>query len=367
MNHCSGTNSPLGESRRHVTAGYLMIDHLEIENFRGIERVSLSNLGRLNVLVGPNGSGKTAFLEAIYMAGGNNAENLLRTKANRGREMGEIQGDVSMVQHALWSDTFRSPELGRALIKLVDVRGVERSLLIEKIDSTRVYDPVAGANVPTNAGMQFTWLGPDGPIPILPLIVPGGLSFPAAPPGPGIHFVGARTNISESETARTFSRLAVDGEERPFVEAFEREFRWLSDITVQAPSGGPALYAKMQNGRTLPLTMISGGISHLAAILVRIAAHKESVILVDEIENGFYYDKYESIWRTMFDLATRSNAQLFVTTHSAECLRALSTALKDNAGDVRFIRSKRSDTGEVEFHQMSGEGLFKALNVGEVR
>ncbi|QTA88180.1 AAA family ATPase [Desulfonema magnum] len=38
---------------------------LTIKQFRGLQESELSQLGRINLLVGPNNSGKTSILEAI--------------------------------------------------------------------------------------------------------------------------------------------------------------------------------------------------------------------------------------------------------------------------------------------------------------
>jgi ABC-type branched-subunit amino acid transport system ATPase component len=365
MNRSSGTESRLGETRRYEPTGYHMIRNIEISNFRGIDHLRLHDLGRVNVLVGPNGSGKTAFLEAIYLAGGNSPENLIKTKQWRGRELTELSGELKMVQDALWADTFRDPNVGEASIQIVDDNNAIRSVFIRRIEPARVFDAAGVSNL-AHVGMHFLWEGPEGKAEVVPTFTPSGIQVPAVFPGPGVHLLSARMNISESETARTFSRLTLEGDPSAFLSAFVREFPWLSEVDVQAPAGPPALYARMNNGRKLPLTMISGGISHLAAIMVRLAANKRAVMLIDEIENGFYYDHYESIWRTVFELAELSDSQIFASTHSVECLKALSTALADRADQVRFIRSRRED-GEVRFQQMSGQGLFKALKIGEVR
>ncbi|HEX8435199.1 AAA family ATPase, partial [Archangium sp.] len=42
-----------------------MITSLEVENFRGIERLSVSGLGRINLIIGKNNAGKTALMEAF--------------------------------------------------------------------------------------------------------------------------------------------------------------------------------------------------------------------------------------------------------------------------------------------------------------
>ncbi len=45
-----------------------MIHSVNITNFKCFRELSLSGFGRLNVIVGDNASGKTAFLEAIYLS-----------------------------------------------------------------------------------------------------------------------------------------------------------------------------------------------------------------------------------------------------------------------------------------------------------
>jgi energy-coupling factor transporter ATP-binding protein EcfA2 len=42
-----------------------MLERLEIENYRNLKKFSLDNLGDLNILVGPNNSGKTGILQGI--------------------------------------------------------------------------------------------------------------------------------------------------------------------------------------------------------------------------------------------------------------------------------------------------------------
>jgi recombinational DNA repair ATPase RecF len=44
-----------------------MISSLHIEGYRGFEDFEMNDLGRINLLVGTNNSGKTSVLEAIYL------------------------------------------------------------------------------------------------------------------------------------------------------------------------------------------------------------------------------------------------------------------------------------------------------------
>jgi hypothetical protein len=63
--------------------GYLMISRLELRNFRCFEQLDLP-LKRFNILVGDSGSGKTAFMESLFMLGGGSPEIYFRIRNWRG-------------------------------------------------------------------------------------------------------------------------------------------------------------------------------------------------------------------------------------------------------------------------------------------
>ena len=62
-----------------------MITSVEIENLRGIARGAVADLAPLSVLVGPNNSGKSTILEALYLdSGGGNAHVAAELARRRG-------------------------------------------------------------------------------------------------------------------------------------------------------------------------------------------------------------------------------------------------------------------------------------------
>jgi hypothetical protein len=63
-----------------------MIKRLVIYRFRGIREGVLDNLGKINLLIGPNNSGKTAILEMLYLGG------LTEEKCELNIEVAEISG-----------------------------------------------------------------------------------------------------------------------------------------------------------------------------------------------------------------------------------------------------------------------------------
>jgi predicted ATPase len=85
-----------------------MIDHLRIQNFKCLRDVSI-DLGPLTVFVGPNDSGKTSILEAIYLLG----QTTIRQTCQRGPDehavfnlKNDVQGNKSLA-NLVWRGDLR--------------------------------------------------------------------------------------------------------------------------------------------------------------------------------------------------------------------------------------------------------------------
>src|SRR5579884_2966599 len=108
-------------SRLGVIENHLMIESIEIRNFRCFRDLRLQGLKRLNIVVGESGSGKTALLESIFLAGGGNPEIYLRLRRWRGYgELIRLTGSRSSFE-SLFRDLFFSFDAkGGARIRVSD-------------------------------------------------------------------------------------------------------------------------------------------------------------------------------------------------------------------------------------------------------
>ncbi len=55
-----------------------MLESLKIKNFRVLENFEVAKLGRINLIVGKNNSGKSSVLEALRIYAGNGQETILK-------------------------------------------------------------------------------------------------------------------------------------------------------------------------------------------------------------------------------------------------------------------------------------------------
>jgi AAA15 family ATPase/GTPase len=128
---------------------------------------------------------------------------------------------------------------------------------------------------------------------------------------------------------------------------FDENILELKSITKER---GVVLKLKLKNQKSLVLLSSLGeGINRYIAILCAIWASKDSVLLIDEIENGIHYTNYKKLWQIIFQASVDANCQLFITTHSKECISAFNEVQLDskyescNSQYFEFYRHLKKD------------------------
>lgn len=65
---------------------------------------------------------------------------------------------------------------------------------------------------------------------------------------------------------------------------------------------------------------------------------KDSMLLIDEFEDGLYTAILPDIWKLIFRIAERLNVQVFATTHSWECIEGFQQAAQESPQEGLLIR-----------------------------
>lgn len=120
----------------------------------------------------------------------------------------------------------------------------------------------------------------------------------------------------------------------------------------------------------IPVNSLGRGLGKLLSILLAIATTENGVVLIDEIGNGFYYSSKRKVWDAVFRFAKEYNVQIFATTHSLECVKALSEShaeLENNKDNIRLFRIEIKD-GNIKPIKYDYKILETSLNRGwEIR
>lgn len=325
-----------------------MINHIEISNFRCFDSLDLRGLGRINILVGKNGSGKSAFMEALFLSSTANAPGVvLQMRAIRriGGTLQIRQGDPWLYR-SLWDDLFFEYDTRhKVAINIVDNAGKSRSLRISYSENNLQvipYDRKLPSEVESMPQVNFVWKRGSGKqVVVKPRLTKDGLElagssgemFPMA-------WFAPSTGENPDEAAKRFSELSKAHKSQDVIAALQREFDFVENVSIEFLSGIPMLFAEVR-GRKMPVGLVSDGVSRLLSILIGIAYYQNGIILIDQLEDGFYFERLPSIWKIISQFAKSYNVQIFVSTHSGECLNAVLPSLKETPTEFKLLRAER--------------------------
>ena len=351
-----------------------MITDIAISRFRCFEQITISDCRRINVLVGDNGSGKTALLEALFLTLSSGVEPSVRLRNMRGGLPLSFSATTRDVEEAIWRDYFHQMDWSRDIgIRLSGQGAAGRSLRISRGPGTIEMLPATGGGegASRSFSLSFTWTNASGASFTATAEVggQGALRLPGTGEDlPDFFFLPAGPQLSPVDAAGHFSALRRAGREKEFITSLRAEYPWIDDLSIEVAGGAPQIFARVEGlGQPISLSSISGGINRSVGLMLHIAARNGAVVLVDEIEGGLHHSHQAGLWRSVLRFARAFDCQLFVTTHSEEWLEALVAAAGDALDDIALWRLERGATGPV-VRQFSGAGLRAGIETGgEVR
>jgi ABC-type lipoprotein export system ATPase subunit len=331
-----------------VQSGYLMISHFAIKNFRCFRQWDQTGLKRFNFIVGESGVGKTALLEALFLAGANSPEIWFRLRRWRGLGEGPMQMNYRENYEAVFRDLFyQYDQRAKAAVTIWDISEGKREVEIfyEHLD---VYTLPLGETGERNAftvnPIVFKWDSKNKISRSTVEIRDGNLRMSVAGDIYPIVMISPRMPSSR-EYAQFYSNLSRTRKATPVLEAVKSIFEEIQAISLEMVAGEPVLHVDVNGlNELIPLGDLSGGIEKFVDVVVSIVMNRGGVILIDEIESGFYYKNTPKLLNTIVALCDRFDVQLFASTHSYEFLQMLSTAIMGSertAKDFCLIRLEK--------------------------
>jgi hypothetical protein len=182
-----------------------------------------------------------------------------------------------------------------------------------------------------------------------------------------VHYISSCTT-DETALAGYYGRLMMSNQEdflNASLQQFDNNMLALKAIPIQ---GSTVFKLKLKDRDDLILLSSFGeGINRYIAILSAIWASKDGYLLIDEIENGIHYTNYPKLWKLIFEASKLANCQLFITTHSKECIEAFNEQnTQDDGAYFEFYRNQK--TGKITAKGRDHEQLEYALtHQGSIR
>jgi predicted ATPase len=323
-----------------------MISSLHIEGYRGFEDFEMNDLGRINLLVGTNNSGKTSVLEAIYLlSSAGDPQSLWQLLWRRGeclppelsrigegpRRRSRIELDVSH----LFTGHDAQPE---ATVQISasnqsDARTIEYSI-------AQVQHQTDESSFTSRLVLRVTG-NPKPAVGIIPLTRAGGidpdsLEVPARRISQRIsdvspaHFI-TTDSFTGDELVAMWNKISLTPSEGLVLKALQFLDSDIERIAAQAASG-PYYSSQARGGfivkrkgwdQPVPIGSMGDGMWRMLAMAIAITQCAGGVLLVDEIDTGLHYSVMSQMWSLIYNAAMELDVQVFATTHSYDCVYSL--------------------------------------------
>ncbi|MFN5753546.1 MAG: AAA family ATPase, partial [Pseudanabaena sp.] len=157
-----------------------------------------------------------------------------------------------------------------------------------------------------------------------------------------VNFIPANYKLSPEQLAKEFDNAKLAKKSKVILRAFQ-----IIDANIEEVDtfnlGESALYLRSNNEDYMLLSLFGDAMNRIADFVLKIVNTKNSVLLVDEIENGIHYENQEEVWNILFSLCKEYDVQLFATSHSYEMIEAFKNCAmreeyQDNASYFEMLK-----------------------------
>jgi ABC-type cobalamin/Fe3+-siderophores transport system ATPase subunit len=337
--------------------GNLILNSLEIRNFRGFEHLTIEHLGRVNLIVGKNNIGKSSLLEALQLYARRGSPELiwdilrtreeLRVVAQNATVMDLLvalkylfygRKDVRTHFESIQIGPANSPEgtlfiaFGWSTVEL-DEKGTRNVRPISPEEVNKVANLIPRLNF--QLGKEW---GASYPID------PALISVLLNPETREVKYVSIPANgLDRGLVAQLWDTITLTPLQQEVLASLRIVAPGTEGINIvgdrESPNGIIPIVKIAEIDEPLPLNSLGDGMQRMLGIVLALVNAKDGMVMIDEIENGIHYSAQNELWQMVFRLAHRLNVQVFATTHSWDCIEGFAKAAqKDTEEEGMLIR-----------------------------
>ena len=284
------------------------LEYIEIKNHKCFDDFRAEGFKRVNLIGGKNNVGKTAFLEGCYVnVYSQSRASFVSALINVRYLRDEINILVQEVQE---SGTLHRQ--GKTFIEKSDKFSTQSNVnethfeIHENQGIKEYHCKFAGEDFSVNAN-EFS----------LDARHLSNITF--------LNHIGLN-NTNFETLFSTIQRKDAEERVNRYLQSFDNEITGFKMIN-QIP------HCK-KNGEYFELSNFGDGLKHFISIIISLFHCENGYLFIDEIDTGIHYSKLKLIWDIVFELSQEFGVQVFVTTHSKECITSYEqSARKNSKGD----------------------------------
>jgi len=269
------------------------IKNIEIKNFKCFEDFKAEGFGWVNLIGGKNNVGKTAFMEAVYIA---SFDKYSTDKVHPFLKIEYLRGRLNNN------------------INLIELKKINDKYLNTKIDIN---------------GLRSTDLKQDDTISISETI-----KFEYNFNSHLYNFIPSHT-INNDLIIIIFDKIKKQRrreELNKILNSFDKNI-----LEFDVIENKPQVFLKNIEDFQ-DVSELGHGLKRYIIIISSILINKNSFLFLDELENGVHYSHLDKLWEIILTISKQQNVQVFATTHSKECIESYArVAKKLEDKEITFI------------------------------
>ena len=374
----------------------LHLPDLSIAGFRGIEQLSIGRLGRVTLLAGRNGVGKTTVLDAVRVHAARGLPMVLHDLLERREEfVAALDEEHDRVVVPDYTALFHGRRAAPGATIRIGSGSGGADLEIAKVppgelspDQRELF-----AKHSTEAEtevVRIIYRGKERLLFSLPLVkdarsanwsrgrylrnLQRGLFDDSEWPvvecealGPGLP--------SNGRLARFWDNVALTEEEDLSIRALQligddiERVAVVGDDERRYSGDGRRVVVKLKgHSRPVPLKSLGDGVTRVFAVGLALANSRDGFLVIDEAENGIHHALQPDFWTMVLRAAQQNNVQVLATTHSWDCVTGFARAAVQVSGAAGVLVRLERDGERVRAVEYSEEDLQTAAEQGiEVR
>jgi AAA15 family ATPase/GTPase len=356
----------------------LILDSLEIKQFRTFRHLRIERLGRVNLIVGKNNVGKSCLLEALWLYARRGSPALIielleardeysRPPLSAKREIvREIENQLFLAIKHLFHGRSDLGEQSKSIqpIQIGPINSQDDTFSIAVIGYKELIDEDKSRLWQELQLEEYSLA--NKVMPFLSIQVGirrvGLYSFErdirqiwSSPELKGFHCISIPANgLETGQIGQLWDSIALtDLEEEVLVSLriIAPEVERVNLVSSQQISGERIPVVKTTRlDKPIPLRSLGEGMNRIFGIALALVNAQGGLLLIDEVESGLHYSVQPDLWRLIFEMAHRLNVQVFATSHSWDCIKAFQKATQEDRqeqGMLISLRRKKDKEDEI--------------------
>jgi len=324
-----------------------------IHRYRRLENLHIKNLSRINLFAGINNSGKTSLLEALYLlCRQTDFDGVLEVVRRRGKlAEDQLTPDwfiMNIPEEINISGVFDRTETKVSYTHFEENNEyVDRSRYLGSIDIEAKYGEIRQDSITHifSEGRRETQSKGTK------ILCPSIFSSPFFLNEP-IHYTRFYYKSTQSK---------VLGKILDFIR--RKVLKSLSDIRL-VDEKQRFLVDDQDFPNAMDLTQYGEGLQRIFFISLLFASAQNGVILIDEFENAIHTDLVAEFAGSIYELAVLFNTQVFLTSHSKECIDSFIRHIPK--ADDLVACALVSENGKIKAREFPGQKFKELLLAGNV-